>query len=128
MNQAKIGLLPDLLDEYKNQLKKGLITKAYRALIKYLMSLRLYFKKKYPDFFVSSNIYYGYMDMSYFAFFSETLKQKKLKVAVVFIHESFRFEVWLIGYNKKIQKKYWSFFKKSDFKKYSIPPTIIGFD
>ena len=92
------------------------------------MRLRMYFKNKYSDYFVSSNIYYGYMDMTYFAIFPEFLKHRKLKIAIVFIHESFRFEVWLAGYNKQVQAKYWKLFKESDWNKYRIVPAIKGVD
>ena len=38
------------------------------------MELRTQLKNKYPDYFVSGSIYYGYMDMTYFSFFPESLK------------------------------------------------------
>ena len=44
--------------EYKKQLDKGIIQKAYKGLMEYIMSLRTYFHNKYPDYFVSGNIYY----------------------------------------------------------------------
>jgi hypothetical protein len=116
------------VDEYKTQLKKGAIQKAYRGLMKYIMDLRSYFKNKYPDYFVSGSIYYGYMDMTYFPFFPESLKNRKLKIAVVFIHDKIRFEIWLAGYNKQVQTKYWELFKKGDWNKYRIPSTTKGVD
>jgi len=92
------------------------------------MGLKSYFKNKYPDYFVSGSIYYGYMDMTYFSFIPESLKHRKLKVAIVFNYETFRFEVWLAGYNKQVQNKYWNLFKDSDWNKYHIVSTTIGFD
>ncbi len=41
---------------------------------------------------------------------------------------SCRFEVWLAGYNKQIQTKYWKLFKESDWNKYRIPSTTKGVD
>ena len=118
----------EYMNEYRKQIEKGDIKKAYKGLIEYIMELRLYFKNKYPDYFVSGSIYYGYMDMSYFSFFSKALKLRKLKVAIVFIHDTFRFEVWLAGYNKRIQTKYWNLFKESDWNKYHMPSTTKGLD
>jgi hypothetical protein len=118
----------EYMNEYRKQIEKGDIQKAYKGLMEYIMELRLYFKNKYPDYFVSGNIYYGYMDMSYFSFFPESLKLRKLKVAIVFIHNTIRFEVWLAGYNKQIQAKYWKLFKESDLNKYRIPSTTKGVD
>ena len=114
--------------EYRKQLEKGAIQVAYRGLMDYFNSLRIYFKKKYPTYSVSGSIYFGYMDMTYFAFFPASLKQRKLKVGIVFLHEAFRFEVWLFGYNKEIQKKYWDLFKEKDWDKYHIPLNLKGID
>ncbi|MFC2045305.1 DUF7000 family protein, partial [Chloroflexota bacterium] len=58
----------------------------------------------------------------------ESLKSRKLKIAIVFIHETIRFEVWLAGYNKNVQTKYWELFKESDWNKYRIPSTTKGVD
>ncbi len=113
---------------YRKQMQKGDIQEAYRRLMDYLMELRTYFSNKYPEYFVSGNIYYGYMDMSYFSFFPESLKKKKLKIGIVFCHDTCRFEVWLFGYNKQIQTQYWKLFKESDWKKYHLPPTTKGVD
>jgi hypothetical protein len=114
--------------EYRNQLKKGIIQKAYQGLMEYFGSLKSYFKKKHPDYYVSSSIYYGYMDMTYFAVNPPLLKEKKLKIAIVFLHELFRFEVWLGGYNKSIQKKYWNLIKEEDWDNYNVPSSIEGVD
>ncbi len=118
----------EYMNEYRKQLEKGTITKAYKGLMEYVMDLKTHFKHKYPDFFVSSSIYYGYMDMTYFSIVPESLKRLNLKIAVVFLHKQFRFEVWLAGYNKQVQAKYWEIFKESNWKKYPIVPTAIGSD
>ena len=114
--------------EYKKQLQKGAIQAAYKGLMEYILGLKSYFKNKYPDYFVSGSIYFGYMDMTYFSFIPESLKQKKLKIAIVFNYEAFRFEIWLGGYNKQIQKKYWNIFKDREWNKYKIVPPGKGID
>ncbi|KYK22518.1 hypothetical protein AYK21_03770 [Thermoplasmatales archaeon SG8-52-2] len=116
------------MNEYKEQMKKGVISEAYRGLMDYIMDLRTYLKKKYPNYIVSGSIYYGYMDMTYFSFFPESLKLRKLKTGIIFIHETCKFEVWLFGYNKKVQKKYWELIKKSNWNKYHIPLSINSID
>ncbi len=118
----------EYVNEYKKQLEKGAIKKAYKGLMEYILSLRTYFTNKYPDYFVSGSIYYGYMDMTYFSFFPKSIKDRKLKIAIVFMHETCRFEVWLAGYNKQVQSKYWKLFKESDWNKYPIVPTTKGVD
>lgn len=56
------------------------------------------------------------------------MKQRGLKIAIVFVHEAFRFEVWLAGYNKQVQAEYWKRFKASGWNKYHIVPTTKGVD
>ena len=116
------------LNEYRRQLEKGAIKEAYKGLMEYIMGLRTHFKNKYPEYFVSGSIYYGYMDMTYFSFTPQSLKHRKLKIAIVFNHDAFRFEVWLGGYNKQVQQKYWELFKESDWNKYHIVSTTKGVD
>ena len=123
-----MGPFHEYINEYKKQLEKGDIKEAYKGLMEYIMDFRVHFKKKYPDYFVSGSIYYGYMDMTYFSFIPESLKRRNLKIAIVFIHDTFRFEVWLAGYNKKVQTKYWKMFKESNWNKYHIVSTIKGVD
>ncbi len=123
-----MGLFTDCIAEYRKQLEKGDIQRAYKGLMEYILELRSYFANKYPDYFVSGSVYYGYMDMTYFSFFPESLKLKKLKVAIVFVHETFRFEVWLAGQNKQVQTKYWKLFKESGWNKYQVPSTTRGVD
>ena len=116
------------MHEYRKQLEKGAIKKAYRGLMDYFNALRVYFKKKYPDYFVSGGIYYGYMDMTYFSFFPKSLKRRKLKIAIVFVHDIFRFEVWLAGNNRTVQTKYCKLFRERDWKKYHIATPAKGVD
>ena len=123
-----MGMLPEYINEYRKQLEKGNIQKAYKGLMEYIMALRTYFQNKYPDYFVSGNIYYGYMDMTYFSFSPRSLKERNLKVAIVFIHEAFSFEVWLSGYNRNVQKQYWQLFNDSGWNKYRIVSQDKGVD
>ena len=118
----------EYIAEYKKQMAKGNIPKAYKSLLEYIMSLRTYFKNKYPEYSVSGNIYLGYMDMTYFSFFPESLKKRKLKAGIVFLHETCKFEVWLFGYNKQIQTKYWNLIKERGWNKYYLVPTTKGND
>ena len=118
----------EYMNEYKKQLKKGDIIEAYQGLMEYFRDLRSHLKKKYPDYVISGSIYYGYMDMTYFSFFPKSLERRNLKIAIVFVHKIFRFEVWLAGKNKNVQTKYWKLFKESDWNKYHIVSTTKGVD
>ena len=113
---------------YKHQLQKGDIVRAYRGLMVYMQDLRTHFAKTYPDYFVSGSLYTGYMDMTYFAVSPPALKQRSLKAAIVFVHEPFRFEVWLSGVNRQIQAEWWKVIKTSGWDTYSVVPVISGSD
>jgi len=108
--------------EFRQQLEKGAIIEAYSGLMAYFRDLRSHFQKNYPDYSVPSNIYYGYLDMTYFSIIPSNLKPHNLKVAVVFVYGQFRFEVWLSGVNRKVQEEYWHLIKDSGWDLYHLSP------
>ncbi len=112
--------LQEAMLDYKKQLEKGLIQTAYRGLMEYILGLKTFLKNKYPDYFVSGGLYNGYMDMTYFSFTPESLKQRSLKIAIVFVYDTFRFEVWLGGYNRQVQAQYWKLFKENTWEVYPL--------
>jgi hypothetical protein len=117
----------EYIPEYQKQLKRGTVKAAYQGLMQYFEALRLHFKKNYPDYFLS-DLTRGNMDYTYFYFFPKSLKTRQLKIVVFFSHADFRFEVWLAGYNKTVQAKYWKIFKAADWSKYPVASTIKGVD
>ena len=116
------------LQAYKDQLQDGQIVTAYQGLMAYINSLRTHFQKAYPHYQVPANIYYGYMDMTYFAIIPETFQERGLKVAVVFPHQEFRFEAWLAARNKKVQARVWGAIKSSGWTEYPLVPQGVGVD
>ncbi len=110
--------------DYKLQIEIGNIPKAYKGLMGFMKNLRTYFINNYTVDYVIGSLYSGDMSITYFPFTPKTLKEQKLKIAIVFNHQKVRFEIWLAGQNKQIQKKYWEIFKGSDWNKYHIPSTI----
>lgn len=71
---------------YTQQLQQGEIQIAYKGILAFMGKLRAAFIKKYPHYDVS-NIYQGYLDMSYFSLSTKPLKDKGLKIAIVYLHE-----------------------------------------
>ena len=114
--------------QFKDALQQGWVITAYRGLMEFMMDLRTHFSKKYPDHFISGSLYQGYMDMSYFAIVPEPLIQRKLKIAILFNYQDFRFDVFLIGVNKKVQAKYIQMIKKAGWKNYEMAPAVKGYD
>src|SRR5512144_929526 len=97
-------------DAFQRELKKGAVQRAYKALLSYMLGLRTHFTKSHADFIVSG-LYQGYMDMTYFALFPPSLKERGLKIAIVFNYDAFRFEAWLAAANRKLQRQCWEQFK-----------------
>ncbi|WP_312651871.1 DUF7000 family protein [Proteiniclasticum sp.] len=120
------GLDQDI-SEYQCQLKKGQIQKAYKGIMKYMTSLRSALQMNHPDYLTSS-LYFGYMDMSYFSFTPSSLKDRKLKIAIVYLHEENRFEVWLSAVNRSVQKKTADFLRRRDTSDYKVSVISKGVD
>ena len=116
------------MNRYQQLLDEGHIRVAYRGLMKYLVSLKTELKKRHPEYYVSSSVYAGYMDMSYFSFTPETIKKKKLEIAILFNHENFHFEAWLVGVNKKVQADYLKLFQERGWNKDTVEPAEKGIE
>jgi hypothetical protein len=117
----------DVIREYMSQLSKGIIQEAYKNIMKFISDLSIYLKKRNPDYTLSA-LYFGYMDMTYFAFTPNDLKSKRLKIAIVYLHEQGRFEVWLSGTNRKIQSEYINFMRNKDIGGYKLSQVMPGVD
>lgn len=120
--------LQENMVEFKKQLEKGSIQRAFLGLMEYMMSLKNHISNKYPDFSTPGSLYNGYMDMTYFSIIPKSLKDTDLKIAVVFLYDAFRFEIWLSGKNKRILAKYWQIISKSNWNKYKIVEPTKGVD
>ena len=83
--EENMGSFSEFMKEFKQQLEKGAIQEAYQGLMQYFRDLRAHFRDAYPQYPVSGSIYYGYMDMTYFSLFPESLKHRRLKIAIVFV-------------------------------------------
>jgi hypothetical protein len=118
----------DAMMVYKQQMQLGIIPRAYLGLMGYLSALKSTLKTRHPEYHVSGSMYFGYMDMTYFSFFPNTLKHLKLKTGIVFIHETCQFEVRLYGVNKQVQTHYWKLIKDSGWSQYKLVETTKGED
>ncbi len=116
---------------YKELLKNGDIQTAYAGLVKYVQKLRTSFSKDLGNTYSFGNVFQGYMDYTYFYLSNDFLKDKKLKLGLVFNHNHARFEMWLLGQTKDVQEKYWKLLKNtkwitdSEIPKYSIFEVIL---
>lgn len=119
--------LNESIKEYTTQLEKGYIQKAYRGIMTFMSELKSYLESKYPQY-ISSALYFGYLDMTYFAFTPQELKEKKLKTAVVYLHEENRFELWLAANNRGIQAEYIKLLSGKNIGSYTLSQFSPGTD
>ena len=113
--------------EYIAQLREGHIQKAYKGIMAFMSEMRTYLENTYPNCAVGA-LYFGYMDMTYFAFTPSLLKNMKLKIAIVFLHEECRFELWLAANNRKIQADYIELLRRKNIGKYTLSQVAPGVD
>ncbi|MBN2876292.1 MAG: hypothetical protein JXL85_01435 [Bacilli bacterium] len=119
--------LSKALQVYHEALDNGDIQRAYRFIIKFMSELRIDLAQKYPEYAVSQ-VYQGYMDMSYFAITAPALRAKKLKIALVYLHEANRFELWLSASNRKVQKEWIDALNQKENFEYRISDVGVGID
>ncbi len=114
--------------EFKEQLKKGAIQKAYQGLMATMSDLRNHIAERHPELVVPGALYNGYLDMTYFSILSPSLKERDLKIAIVFVYDIFRFEIWLSGKNKQVLAKYWELFRRNGWDKHDLIEPGKGID
>ncbi len=114
--------------EYKKQIRKGDIVKAYRGLMDAMTAIKNHLVDKHPGYSVPGSLYFGYMDMTYFAFTPADLRGRNLKIAIVFVHETGRFDVWLAAGNRRIKAQYVQLFKERGWDKTPITKEGKGVD
>ncbi len=119
--------LNDAINEYTAQLQKGQIQIAYKGIMTFMSTLKSTLESNHPDY-AASGLYFGYMDMTYFAFTPLELKRKNLKIAIVYLHQENRFELWLGGGNRKVQAEYIELLKGKDLGHYRLSQVRPGVD
>ncbi len=105
--------LSEYIKAYKTQLEIGDIKVAYEHLVKYVMTIKARFEEALSEKYTCGNVSPGYMDFTYFPFFDTFLRSEKLRFGIVLNHKQMRFELWLMGQNSDVQKRYWALLKSS---------------
>ncbi len=100
---------------YRKHIEYEAFRKAYAYLLKYVMRLRSHFSNHQADKFSVGNVSPGYMDFTYFPFFNDFLRARKLRFGIVLNHQAMRFEIWLMGQNASVQKQYWDILRNSQW-------------
>ncbi|WP_321299992.1 class I SAM-dependent methyltransferase [uncultured Sphaerochaeta sp.] len=104
-----------LVNRYTNLVKQQHIDDAYLIIITFLRSLQQKLVSKYPEAKVT-DVYQGYLDMSYVAVITPQLQAHNLKLALVYVHADGCFQAWLSAKNRTIQRKYREYFRSKPIK------------
>jgi hypothetical protein len=126
MRSRLMDTLNECIREYTTQLSNGKIQKAYKGIMAFMSGLKSHMENSHD--YIASALYFGYMDMTYFAFTPPNLKEKKLKIAIVYLHKECRFEAWLGGSNRKIQSEYINLMGHKNIGKYKLSRVVPGVD
>ncbi|MFV0413262.1 MAG: DUF7000 family protein [Oscillospiraceae bacterium] len=129
---AENKTLNDYVAVYKKLLAEGEVSVAYERLCKYVAALKAQFAKQTAGQYFCGNVSPGYMDFTYFSFFDEFLRGKKLRFGIVLNHREMRFELWLMGQNRQEQLRYWELLKgtkwnegRKSMPRYSVLETVL---
>ena len=92
------------IEDYCRAVADGRLPRAYRGILAALTLFQSAWKSAHPADTVGA-LYQGYMDMSFVAFSPAALAEKRLKISLVFLHDTGTFSLWLAAGNRDIQKR-----------------------
>lgn len=107
-----------LMSDFKVQLNKGRIQRAYRYIFDIFSDLTSALKRLDDKAISVNSLYHGYLDMTYLPVITGKLKENGLKIAIVFNYSSFQFEIWLSAVNRRKRKEVLDAIIVSKWRKY----------
>ncbi len=123
----QVGELRADLEELRRQVGAGAIQRAYVAIVTYMSALRTRLDSAHEEW-STTGLYQGYLDMTYFALLTPWLKQRDLKLAVVFDYATFGFQVWLAARNRATQRRYWELLRDNGWPAATLVEPAVGVD
>lgn len=96
--------LSSCIEDYCRAVADVRFPRAYRGILSALVQFQAAWKAAHPSDSVGA-LYQGYMDMSFVAFAPAPLAEKRLKISLVFLHDTGFFSLWLAAGNREIQKR-----------------------
>ncbi len=116
-----------LIRQYTTSINDYSLQRSYRLILDTLSFLQRKINKNNPGY-TSSQLYQGYLDMSYFAVATPLLLDHNLKLAVVYLHAKGCFEAWLAAKNRTVQEQYRTRLRALVKEPYRIKEQQIGED
>ena len=100
---SELESLARCIEEYCRAVAGARFPRAYRGILSSLTLFQSAWKSAHPADAVGA-LYQGYMDMSFVAFAPVALAEKRLKISLVFLHDTGSFSLWLAAGNREVQK------------------------
>lgn len=91
--------------EYQHLVSTTSIQAGYQQILQLIKYIETNLENDMPGYTFMGRIVENQMNFSYFQLTNPKLKTQGLKIQVIFKHRTCQFEVWLSGYNRKIQQK-----------------------
>lgn len=102
MTQNNTQSLSQSIEDYTRAVSAGGFPRAYRGILAALTAFQTAWKQSHPAD-AAGALYPGYLDMSFVSFAPESLRQKRLKISLVYLHAEGVFNLWLAAGNRAIQ-------------------------
>ena len=112
---------------YCNAVSNGTLPRAYRGILSVLTSFKSAWEVAHPQDNVGA-LYQGYMDMSFVAVAPAAFGARRLKISLVFLHDSGTFSLWLAAGNRDIQKRVSEALRSLPLGNYSLSTLEPGVD
>ena len=103
------------VEKYQKIIREYSMSTTYKFLLAYMNKLQKEFNNELSHIFSVNKVLNGYLDYTYFYFTNEFLKDRKLKLAIVYNHQENCFNLWLLGTIKQSQINYWNKFKNTEW-------------
>lgn len=126
MKQAS-NSLSDCVMQYCRAVALGEFPRAYRGIVSALQQFKSAWEHAHPGESAGS-LYQGYLDMSFVAVAPANLAAKRLKISLVFLHDSGIFTLWLTAGNRAIQKRVSDSLARVPLKGYTLNTLEPGVD
>ena len=95
--------LASCVEAYAGLVAQGDIARAYRAIVSALSQFKSAWEATHPAD-TGGALYQGYLDMSFVSISPAALSKQRLKISLVFLHDTGTFSLWLVAGNRAIQK------------------------
>ena len=115
------------IEEYCRAVAGVRLPRAYRGILASLTLFQSAWKSAHPADTIGA-LYQGYMDMSFVAFAPAVLAEKRLKISLVFLHDTGNFSLWLAAGNRDIQKRVSEALRRVPLGAYSLSTLEPGVD